>query len=184
MNKVFTISGPSGVGKTTIINRITNNRAKTTTSRNPREGEIDGTDYYFVSEEEFVSKIKNGEMVEYARYGPQRNYYGLSRDEYENQLKQGDLFIVCDVEGMRTHKKNNPDAVSIFIYAEREEIEKQLEKRGGTKELIAERLALYEKEMAYANEYDYLFMNSYGELDCVIDKLKRKIEEIKHEATS
>lgn len=177
MNQVFLISGPSGSGKTTIVNHLTSNRAVTTTSRSPREGEVDGIDYYFVSVEEFIRKINSNEMIEHALYGD--NYYGLTRTEYNRRLQEEDLFIVCDYQGMIEHKKNNPEAISMFIYTSFNETKKQLEDRGEKTDAIEKRLSLYKKDMRSIKEYEFIFENSYGNLEKVVENIETTIKKIK-----
>ena len=113
------LSGPSGAGKDTVLNNLLaknkNIRISTSaTTRSPREGEVDGEDYYFISNEEFVQLISKDGMLEYAEYCG--NYYGTPYDQVESWLCKGrDVVLEIEVKGGAQVMKRCPDAVSIFI---------------------------------------------------------------------
>lgn len=176
MHRVILFSGPSGVGKTTIVNLLTKNRGITSTSREPRAGEIEGKDYFFLTKEEFLIKIEKNEMVEYAKYDD--NYYGLSIEEYNRRLEYGDLYIVCDAQGMRSYKERNPQSISIFISSSAKEVEMQLRARGDSEKSIQERLDLFRRDLSSAAEYDMIFDNNYGQLNKTVDEIKKQLKNL------
>lgn len=126
--KIFVVSGPSGSGKSTITKKVRDllhiPLSISATSRKPRCGEIDGKDYYFLTEEQFVNKIKNNEFFEYARV--HNNYYGTLMSVIDEKLKQGqNIILEIDVQGGIIAKQKRPDAVLIFCKTENEEILEQ-----------------------------------------------------------
>jgi guanylate kinase len=133
------------------------------TTRAPREGEVDGKDYFFVSREEFEKMIRDKEMIEYAEYAG--NYYGTPRKEAEEVLASGkNLILEIEVDGAMQIKKKFPEAVLIMLlpptYAEQE---KRLRGRGTeTEDKILARLAQAKVEVQLLPEYDYVVYNLDG----------------------
>jgi guanylate kinase len=173
--RLFVISAPSGAGKTTLIKKVLS-RIKTIsysvshTTRNPRENEQEGLDYFFISPGEFEQKISLGRWLEWAKVHD--NYYGTSRDFVQKTLERGrSLILDIDVQGARQIMASNLDLVSIFILPPSFEILSQrLEKRGtDTKEVIAKRLENAKREMAQKNLYQYKIVND--DLDIAIEEL-------------
>ncbi len=168
---LFIVSGPAGVGKTTVVNNtlkcIPNNelqRSITTTTRNPRPGEIEGVHYFFVSEEEFQKKIKKDEFLEYAIVH-NSTYYGSSKSEVYKNIKQGiNTILVIDVQGYNQIIKQQLDIkiVSIFIKPSNINVlRKRLILRGSeTKEEIEKRLQVAEYELQFTNQYKYIINSS------------------------
>ena len=124
MNKLkkgclIVFSGPSGAGKDTILNKIMGEKENlklsvSHTTRPPREGEINGKSYYFVSRQEFIKMAENGEMLEYATYCG--NYYGTSAVKVQDELEKGnDVILEIEVQGAEQVMKKVPEALSIFI---------------------------------------------------------------------
>ena len=117
--KLVVISGFSGVGKGTVVGRLLNDYDHYTlsvsmTTRKPREGEVHGVNYYFVSNEEFEEMIRNGGLLEYAGYAD--HYYGTPRSFVEENMANGkDVILEIEVQGAMQIKKAFPDAVLIFI---------------------------------------------------------------------
>lgn len=166
-NLLILLTGPSGSGKSTISNELNLHRMVTTTTRTRREGEVNGVDYYFTTEEQFSAMVNKGEFIEYAKFG--ENYYGLTKKEYSSKLKTGDTIIVCDPQGVRHHKKINPDAISLFVMTAKENVEAQLKERGDSDAEIMKRLQLYDKDIEGLEYYDYIIENKRHELSSVID---------------
>ena len=180
MNKgnIFVISGPSGVGKDTIVECILKEMPNirlsiSYTSREKRENEIEGRDYFFITKEEFKQKIEDNEFLEYAMYSD--NYYGTSKKQVQELLNNGlDVILIIEVEGAKKIKKIIPDATFIFIMPHSiEELKKRLEKRKTeSKEEIPKRLSIAEKEMKESKNYDYVVVNED------ISNTKEKVKEI------
>ena len=129
------LSGPAGSGKDTVIAELFKSdiditKSVSMTTRKPRDSEIDGIDYMFVSEEDFLDAVENGELLEYARYGV--NYYGTPKGPVDKWLEDGHIVILkIDVQGAGNIKKMYPEAVSIFIMPPSMEIlETRLRNRG------------------------------------------------------
>lgn len=167
MNKgtLFVFSGPSGVGKGTILNGFLQENPNcffsvSATTRKKRVGEIDGVNYYYITHEQFEEKIKNNEMLEYAMYNG--NYYGTPKPAVYEMLKSGkDVFLEIEVQGAMKIKKTCPEAVFIFVmppsYAE---LKKRLVGRNTEdEETINRRVAAAVSEMNMASEYDYIIVN-------------------------
>jgi guanylate kinase len=173
---VLIVSAPSGGGKTTMINRILEKdaamkRSVSCTTRAVRPGEKEGTDYIFITEEEFKKKIKNGEFLEWEEnFG---HYYGTEIEQVKGIVNRGyDVFLSIDVKGARNVKKLLPESVSVFIMPPSvEELKARLRNRNteGLKELDL-RISEAKKELAAADEYDYLIMNK--ELEAAVKELR------------
>ncbi|HHX72367.1 MAG TPA: guanylate kinase [Clostridiales bacterium] len=179
---LFVISGPSGVGKGTIIQGAMQKLAERTdikvslavsvTTRAPRLGEIDGVHYHFISREKFFELLEQGELLEYTKYAG--NYYGTPAKEIVERTREG-TFVLLDIEtaGAMEVKKNWPDAVLCFILPpSMEELERRLRARGTeTEESIARRLEIAENERAKANLYDYQILN-----DTLLEAVDRLVD--------
>lgn len=174
MNKLFMISGSSGVGKSTIVNKLSDNIIMSFTTREPRQGEINGVDYHYISKEQFDYMQSNNELAEWTEYGG--NFYGLIRDEIESKLIKGSAFVIVDYNGMKQLKELYPDSVSIFIYTTKDDCIMQMRMRGDSNENILKRLDTYDEEMKNRVHYDYVVKNKRGQLnECI--KVVRSIVE-------
>ncbi len=181
MNKLFLISGTSGVGKTTIAYELLKQMPKlerlvTCVTREPRPGEINGQDYHFISREEFEKKIQSNEMFEYdEHYG---NYYGNSRRDLEKIWEQEKIAIILlDVNGVRTVKKVFPEAKSIFILPDNlENLKTRIRQRPMTDEAFAKRWEQIERELKQADEYDFRVINEQNKIDQAVAKTRALIE--------
>jgi len=160
------ISGPSGVGKKTIIKELTKMNPDfivsiSATSRNPRIGEIEGVDYYFLSEKEFIARIENHEFLEWAMV--HGNYYGtLIQNFLKAKERNMNLLMEIDVQGGKTIKKKFPqDSILIFLLPPTfDELEKRIKGRGSeNQDQINIRLKTAKLELLVANEYDYTVIN-------------------------
>lgn len=173
--KFIVISGPSGVGKGTICNKLLNEvnawYSVSTTTRERREGEEDGINYFFITKKEFENKIKNNEFLEYNIYNG--NYYGTSREIVLEKINQGiNVFSEIDVNGGHNIKKIFPDALLIYIAPpSMEELRKRLIERGtDSEEVINNRLKIAEEEMKEIDFYDYVVIND--DLDKATSEVK------------
>ena len=156
---IIIFSGPSGVGKSTIINELIKHKklyfSISHTTREKRHNEIDGVDYFFVSNNEFINLINNDYFIEYEKYGT--DFYGTGKD----QLIKNDLITVLDVEvnGATKLLQDNSDFVGIFIDIENNELIKRLETRGHDQDFITKRMNLANKQRNKIKKFDYVIKN-------------------------
>lgn len=174
---LIVLSGPSGVGKATVRRALFNTEGHnftysiSMTTRKPRVGEVDGVDYYFVSEEEFERRIRQGRFLEFARFVG--NYYGTPLDEVEKLLKEDkEVILEIEVEGAMQVKAKMPDAVLIFIAPPSyDALKSRLLNRGTeNEETILERLQKAHRELTLAAGYDYIVIND--DVDNAADRIK------------
>ncbi len=167
LGTLYIVSAPSGAGKSSLISALLESNPNSDlqvsvshTTRAPREGEVNGQHYHFVSVDEFKAAIEEGVFFEWAEvFG---NYYGTSRKVIEQQLANGiDVFLDIDWQGARQVKELMPQAKGIFILPpSRTELERRLIGRGtDSDEVIAGRMAKAVSEMSHYDEYDYLIVN-------------------------
>ena len=163
--KLIVISGPSGVGKSTVLKRVMERTPNlhfsvSATTRPMRPGEVDGLNYFFVSREAFQQMISDGALLEYAEYVG--NYYGTPVAPLDEALAEGrDILLDIEVQGALNVKRRRPDAVLIFMLAPSfQDIEKRLTGRGDTApDLVRGRLERARWEYTQAANYDYLVIN-------------------------
>lgn len=168
------ITGPSGVGKGTLIRALMERfpgleLSVSATTRKPRPGEVDGRDYYFLSPEEFEKRLQNGEFLEHAEYAGHR--YGTLRSELERIRARGHVpLLELETEGALRVKAEDPRAVTIFISAAVDELERRLHERAteSTGE-IGERIALAHEQLRQAGEFDYVVENA--DLESAVEDL-------------
>ncbi len=168
------ISGPAGTGKGTVCKELLKRNndivfSVSATTRQPRVGEIDGVNYYFVTEEKFKSMIENDEFLEYAYV--HTNYYGTPKKFVLDQIEKGEIVLLeIDVQGAMQIKKNYPEAVFIFLLPPTmEELKNRIIKRGTeTEEDINRRYENAFKELDFVDNYDYFVINDVLE-DAVSD---------------
>lgn len=175
MSKLVVISGPSGAGKGCIVKELLNiYREKkdlvylsvSVTTRSPRVGEVDGVNYYFISEEEFLEKLENSEFLEYNKYGTGK-YYGTLKDKTLAYLDKGyDVILEIDINGYKQVLSNYKDAIGIFVMPPSlEELENRLRNRGTeTEEQIKTRLETAIKEIENKEIYPYVVVNEDGKV--------------------
>lgn len=173
------MSGPSGVGKGTIREKLMEDKtlnlfySVSMTTRNPRPGEVDGREYYFVSKDEFKKNIENGNLLEWAQFVG--NYYGTPRDKVEKMRDEGkNVLLEIDVNGTsQVLSKLDPnDVISVFIAPPSlEELEARIRGRSTeTDEVIKNRLAQASRELSQSKQYRFVVIN---------DKLEDAVEEFR-----
>ncbi len=163
--ELIVLSGPSGVGKSTVISELLSSRrdihfSVSFTTRQPRTGEEDGVNYNFVSREEFQRMIANQELLEYAEYVG--NYYGTSLKVIREQLDRGvDVLLDIEVQGAAKVRERCPEAVLIFLIPPSiEELSRRLHRRNtDQEEVIQRRLEKARQECRECVNYDYLVVN-------------------------
>lgn len=173
--KILIISGPSGVGKGTVVEELLKKDNGTVvsvsaTTRAPRDGEVDGVHYFFISKAEFIKKIENEEMLEFNKYND--NYYGTMNDYVQSILEKGkNVLLEIDVNGAYQIKNKRPDAITVFLTAPSvEEVERRLRKRNSEdEETIKNRLEIAVSEMKHAENYDYIVCND--SVENAVDKI-------------
>lgn len=173
--QLIVLSGPSGVGKSTVIAELFSQRSNiyfsvSYTTRQPRVGEQDGVNYNFVSREEFERMIADDELLEYAEYVD--NYYGTSIKLIREKLDAGiDVLLDIEVQGAAKVRARCPDALFIFIIPPSfEELSRRLHRRNtDSEDVIAGRLAKARQEFREIPKYDYLVIN---------DKVSNAVHEI------
>lgn len=175
---LFVFSGPSGVGKGTLKAKLFEEFADriaysvSATTRGPREGEVDGKDYFFISRQEFERRVKNNEFLEHAEFAG--NCYGTPRAYVEKLLNSGmNVVLEIDVQGALQVMKSMPECVSVFILPPSfEELEHRLRGRGTeTEEKVRERLETAKRELPYAPQYDYQIVNG-GDIEAAYQSLR------------
>ena len=173
------VSGFSGAGKGTLMKELLKRYdnyalSVSATTRQPREGEKDGEDYFFVSREYFQQMIEEGRLVEYAQYV--NHYYGTPRDYVEKKMAEGkDVILEIEIQGALKVKKRFPDALLIFVTPpSAQELRRRLVGRGTeTIEVIGARLRRAAEEASGMEAYDYLLIND--EIDACVELMHQLI---------
>lgn len=163
--RLFVVTGPSGVGKGTLIKELLRRvpgleLSTSATTRSPRAGEQDGVDYHFLTEEEFERRLAQDEFMEHAGYSGHR--YGTLLSEVQPRLERGTgVVLEIEVEGARQVRRSMPDAVLVFVAPPAPEaLRERLEGRGtDTEEQIERRLRVAEQELAARREFGHVIVN-------------------------
>jgi guanylate kinase len=176
---VIVVTGPSGAGKGTLIREVLERvpgigATVSATTRDRRPGEQDGKEYYFLSTEDFLTRVERGDLLEYVTY-VSGHRYGTLRSELDRIRSEGKVpLLELETEGALRVKGEVPGAVTIFISASVEELERRLRERAteSTGE-IGERIALARHQLEQADEFDYTVEND--ELDRAVEELTRLV---------
>lgn len=175
---LIVISGPSGAGKGTICKALLEKHKEiqlsvSATTRSPREGEVDGINYHFLTKENFLQRVSENDFLEYAEvYG---NYYGTPKSNVEEILDSGkDVILEIDIQGALKVKEQSEDGVFIFILPpSMEELKQRIIKRGSeTPESLMTRFKSAYQEINYVSKYNYAVVND------TVDSAVNKIESI------
>ncbi|MBS22164.1 MAG: guanylate kinase [Chloroflexi bacterium] len=184
------LSGPSGVGKDAVLSRMRELKEPyhytvTSTTRSKRDGETEGKDYIFISQNEFKKQIELGGFLEWAEvYG---NYYGVPRDQVKSALKTGsDVIIKIDVQGAQTIKKLAPMALYIFLAPpDTDQLEKRLtERMTESPESLTLRLKTAAEEMKSANWFDHIVINHENQLDSAVSEIQNIVKDARAKQNS
>lgn len=174
---LIVLSGPSGVGKGTVRKALFNEEdvdfkySISMTTRKPREGEVNGKDYFFVTKEEFEDHIKNGEMLEYAKYVD--HYYGTPLNYVNQTLDEGhDVFLEIEVNGAMQVRANCPEAVFVFLTPPDLVVLKNRLIGRGTDDMdvIDKRIQTAVSEIKMMRNYDYAVLND--KVENAVDRIK------------
>ena len=165
LKKLIIITGPSGVGKGTVVKELLDRNKDiwlsiSATTRNPRVGEKDGLNYYFISEERFKDMIDKKEFLEWAQFAG--NYYGTPLSSVNEKIEKGFIVLLeIEVEGAKQIKEKFPEALSIFLLPpSKAELEKRIRNRGTEKEeAINRRLSRANYEIASSDQFDFVLTN-------------------------
>ena len=183
---IYVISGPSAVGKDTIIEnlqKLDNNFhfVVTATTRKPRKNEKEGKNHFFYSEKTFKKLIQNNDLIEWAKV--YKNYYGVPKSQIFEPLKNNkDVLLRVDVQGAKRIKELIPDVVLIFIKPEKtESLRQRLIERGvNTTTEMTTRLKTAEREIQTSNFFDFIIVNKDGDLQYAVKKVLDIIKDIKN----
>ncbi|MFN2148142.1 MAG: guanylate kinase [Anaerolineales bacterium] len=171
------ISGPSGVGKDTVLQRMKERGMPmhfvvTATTRPKREGERDGVDYFFVSREQFAEMIEQGDLLEYAIV--YEDYKGIPKSQVREALASGtDVVMRLDVQGAETIRKLYPEALLIFLSTRSEEelVQRLQARKTETVENLKLRIATARQELRRVDMFDYYVINADNQLDTTVDTI-------------
>ena len=183
--KIFAFSAPSGAGKTTILKQVLKDYPEivfsvSATTRKKRSDEVNGREYFFISEDEFKKRIENGEFIEWEKFYDY--YYGTLKSFVNQNLEDGkSVFLELDVNGALNIKKLYPDSVLIFIAPPSfDELIMRLKKRNTeTEEDLKKRIKRAKMELSLKNKFDYFVVNNY--LDKAVSEVKKIVENNKKE---
>ena len=177
---LIVVSGPSGAGKDTICHKLIKENSNiwmsvSMTTRKPRPLEKEGVDYFFVSSEDFLNKIKDNTFLEYASYND--NYYGTPKDKVEEKLNEGkDVILVIDINGAINIKKIIPSALFIFIMPPDMETLKNrlIGRKTESKDKVVQRFITAYNEVNNYKKYNYVVVND--KVEDAVNKVKSIIQ--------
>jgi len=164
--KLFILTGPSGVGKGTVVKEILGKDKNiwlsiSATTRKPRDGEKEGENYYFLNEEKFKEMIEQNLFLEWAQFAG--NYYGTPLSSINEKIKNGfTVLLEIEVEGARQIKEKFPNSLSIFLLPpDKKELERRIRNRGTeNEESIRKRLSRANYEISASNQFDFALTNN------------------------
>ncbi len=177
---LLVISGPSGTGKGTVCDLLRQRRSDldysiSATTRSPRDGEIDGVNYFFLTREEFQRRIDDGNFLEWAEiYG---NFYGTPKDKVLEQLNRGkNILLEIDVQGAMKVQKNYPDGVFVFLLPpSMDELKRRIVGRNSEDEdSLQKRLSTAKSEFEIGKNYEYVVVND--EVETAVEKIESIID--------
>lgn len=180
---IIVISGPSGVGKDAVINKLREVRegihfVVTATSRAKRPGEVDGKDYYFITKEEFLSLVERNELLEHALvYG---DYKGVPKQQIRDYMAKGfDIVLRVDIQGAATLRRIlGQSAIFVFLVAESESalVNRLIDRKTETAETLLVRIATAREEVKHVKNFDYVVVNAQGKLENAVKLLESIID--------
>ena len=182
-NVLMVVSGPSGVGKGTLVKALCKKRedlveSVSCTTRAPREKEVHGREYYFLTKEDFFKRIDEGDFLEYDEHFG--NFYGTPKSFVKEQLEKKSVVLEIDVMGALNAKKELPESVLVMIVPPSVEALKQrlVSRNTESKEEIENRLSRLDFELSKKDEYDYVIVND--DLSVALDELEQILEKEKN----
>ncbi len=178
MSRLFVLTGPSGAGKSTVAKALyampdlSLQKFVTCTTREPRNGEEHGKDYWFLTQADFEQRIAEQGFFEWAEvYG---KYYGSSKEELERVLKGNTpVLMVIDVQGARTIKYLYPETTILFLDAPKDSLIHRLEERGTNPADIERRAAKIDEEETFRSQADFIIENIDGDLEQTIERVRK-----------
>ena len=179
---LIVISGPSGVGKDTVVMEMKNRGLPfhfvvTATTRPPREREVHGVDYYFFSKSEFADMIEREDLLEYAFV--YNDFKGIPKSQVRQALNSGqDVVMRLDVQGAATIRELCPDALLIFLTTDSEEelVERLIDRKTESEPELKLRIATARRELRRVQEFDYVVVNRDDQLDQTVDNIEAIIQ--------
>lgn len=183
---LIVIAGPSGVGKDSVLGELKRRQANlyfvvTATTRSPRVGEVNGVDYFFVSNDAFAEMIENDELIEYAVV--YNDFKGIPKQQVRNALASGsDVIMRIDVQGAETIRRLAPEAVLIFLTVrdEQDMVQRLTARRTEQTDDLKLRIATARQELKRIGQFDYIVVNHEGQLERAVDAILAIIEAEHH----
>lgn len=175
---MLVISGPSGVGKDTVLRALKKSRLPihhviTANTRPPRRDEKEGVDYFFVSREKFEEMIRNNELIEYSKV--YEDYKGVPKEQIRQALSSGkDVVLRLDVQGAQKIKKIYPQAILVFLTPSNQEewLQRLTKRRLSEEKDMVTRIATIKMELELAREFDYIVTNAQNQLQDTINMIE------------